>query len=270
MHRKLAIGTALFLILGLAGCGHGQHLLLLVAESVTPDAIFRLDTEGERVIFLTIDDGPSVHTDAILNMLEEYDATATFFVHADHIPGHEDVVIRTLDGGHRLANHMPADENTKKLSPSDFEDAFISAHSTIASYGETPTYFRPPLGKYNPDTMSGVLNAYAYTEDDEGRMFVLGSFLPWEAGGLTETGWGTFNRTMARTYGRQLGGASFPGAIVVFHDGPRLKRTENTLISLEAFLRITEHRGYRVEALPQPRLAQQEFNEGRQALASSP
>lgn len=40
---------------------------------------------SERVVALTIDDGPSTATDAILRVLREHDARATFFLIGEHL-----------------------------------------------------------------------------------------------------------------------------------------------------------------------------------------
>lgn len=70
------------------------------------------DTEEEEVpesalhkVYLTFDDGPSVYTDQILDILKEYNVKATFFV-----VGKEDEVSlaaykRIVDEGHTLAIH---------------------------------------------------------------------------------------------------------------------------------------------------------------------
>ena len=36
--------------------------------------------EGEKIIYITFDDGPTLNTPSIIKTLEEYDAKATFFV----------------------------------------------------------------------------------------------------------------------------------------------------------------------------------------------
>ena len=51
----------------------------MIVEAVAPEVLWAVPTE-DRVLALTIDDGPSSHTAEILEVLAEHDAGATFFV----------------------------------------------------------------------------------------------------------------------------------------------------------------------------------------------
>jgi Predicted xylanase/chitin deacetylase len=48
----------------------------------------------EKVIYLTFDDGPSVTTNKILDILKEKNVNATFFLIGNQITGFEDTVKR--------------------------------------------------------------------------------------------------------------------------------------------------------------------------------
>lgn len=234
-----------------------QHALLPVVEASASDALFRMPPGEEGpVVYLTIDDGPSPSTPAILDMLSRRNATATFFVHTDHILGgtDEDVLRRAVREGHHLANHMPADETAKKLLAGAFAEELLEADARLAELsGTPPLYFRPPRGAYSALTMTGVLEETGYVAaDGDRRLYVMASFVPWDAGGLTDTPFAPFNRAVGHHYADDLGRALFDGAIVVFHDGPRTRRTATTLHSLERFLQRAEERGFDVRALPQP------------------
>ena len=249
MIGRIAVLAPVALLLMLVGCGHGQRTLLPLGERLQPQALFRLPT-NERVIYLTIDDGPSASTGKILDLLAAYDATSTMFVHTDHIAGHEGHLLRAVKEGHRLANHLPEDRSAKDFSAELFAAEFQESHCTIENLtGIRPIYFRPPLGAYRADRMDPTLKAFDYVAPDE-RPYILTSFLPWDAGGMTETRWRGFNRLAAQFYGWQLSGAAFPGSIVIFHDGPRDVRTKHTLKSLEVFLRRASKRDFHVRALP--------------------
>ncbi|MEO1656419.1 MAG: polysaccharide deacetylase family protein [Pseudomonadota bacterium] len=251
MMGRVALLAPAALLLMLVGCGHGQRVLLPLGERLQPEALFRLPTE-ERVIYLTIDDGPSPSTAAILDLLAAYNATATMFVHTDHVTGHEDLVLRAVAEGHTFANHLPEDRSAKDFSAEKFEAEFRESHCAIeALTGAAPTYYRPPLGAYRSERMGPALRSLSY-EAPGGRPYILTSFLPWDAGGMTETRFDGWNRFAAGFYGRQLGGSAFPGAIVIFHDGPRAVRTKHTLRSLEIFLKRATARGFAIRGLPAP------------------
>ena len=56
-----------------------------------------------KVAYLTFDDGPSHHTEKILNILDKYNIKATFFVNQKD--GMDDSYKEIVDRGHVLANH---------------------------------------------------------------------------------------------------------------------------------------------------------------------
>ncbi|MEM7740706.1 MAG: polysaccharide deacetylase family protein [Pseudomonadota bacterium] len=253
MGRIAFVGSTALLLL-MVGCGHGQRALLPLGEHLKPEALFRLPAK-ERVVYLTIDDGPSASTGAILDLLAAYNATATMFLHTDHIAGHEALIARAVEDGHSFANHLPADRSAKEFSAEQFADELRESHCALeALTGQTPIYFRPPLGAYSTERMGPALRALGYKAPRD-RPYILTSFLPWDAGGMTETRFDAVNRLAAGFYGRQLGGSVFPGAIVIFHDGPRAIRTKHTLHSLEVFLKRATARGFSMKGLPVPDVA---------------
>jgi peptidoglycan/xylan/chitin deacetylase (PgdA/CDA1 family) len=56
-------------------------------------------------VALTYDDGPSKWTPALLDVLAEHEARATFFVLGQHIAGHENTIRRIVEDGHGLGLH---------------------------------------------------------------------------------------------------------------------------------------------------------------------
>lgn len=69
-------------------------------QEVIPDSLLY---EGKERVYLTFDDGPSEYTDEILDILDEYEVKATFFVLAKE--GYEEQYQRIVDEGHTLALH---------------------------------------------------------------------------------------------------------------------------------------------------------------------
>lgn len=241
----VAATAGLFLLFG--GCETGQRALLPLAERAEPLGTFRLAPQEDAVVHLTIDDGPSASTEELLEILEGFGATATFFIHTGHV---EDTAIlgRIVSAGHNLGNHMPADRDWSRDDEPSFRRAFLESHCLLAAYGDGYTgAFRPPQGRIAADRMLPVLTDAGVAGR---RPFLMASFLPWDAGGATETPWRRVNDAVAARYGAGLGRAVRPGDIVVFHDGPRLRRTAATRESLRRFLDRLERRGLEARALP--------------------
>lgn len=243
----MIIGLVLTIVMGIGGCEHTQEVLRPVLEGRADDTLYSLDPEGEPVVYLTIDDGPSPMTDDILDILEDHDATATLFLHTGEISSRR-VLERAINAGHNLGHHMPEDRDWSTATAETFAAAFMASHCLLAVFGEGYTgLFRPPRGSIDRDVM---LPALTRAGMEGSRAFVMASYVPWDAAGATEFGWATGERLMARRYGEGLGNAVEPGDIVVFHDGPRRRRTVNTRRSLKVFLEILERRGLEAKALP--------------------
>ena len=58
-----------------------------------------------RIVYLTIDDGPSAHTHAILDVLDEFGVPATFFFLGSNLQHHPGVVRRAHATGHGVHHH---------------------------------------------------------------------------------------------------------------------------------------------------------------------
>ncbi|MEM1379502.1 MAG: polysaccharide deacetylase family protein [Pseudomonadota bacterium] len=250
MKRLAGVGllcAGIFLGLGLGGCETTQRSLRPLLEARSDDTLWRYKDEPEDVVYLTIDDGPSPQTAALLDVLADFDATATLFLHTEGMSDPA-VIRRALTEGHNLGNHMPADKSWAGERADVFLAAAQESHCALAQFGDGYSgHFRPPHGRINRETMVPGLASLGI---DGPQTFVMASYAPWDAGGVTELEWRSAARWFARRYGAGLGKAVAPGDIVVFHDGPRYTRTENTKISLRLFLEEIRDRGLRAEALP--------------------
>ncbi len=99
------------------------------------------------MIAITFDDGPNLTTTPkVLDVLEEYNVRASFFLVGNNItPAAEEVVKRAYDMGCEIANHsrthsaMPDFTAEEIKAEIDFTNAKIEAIT-----GEAPLFFRPP------------------------------------------------------------------------------------------------------------------------------
>jgi peptidoglycan/xylan/chitin deacetylase (PgdA/CDA1 family) len=64
-----------------------------------------LSNEKIKVAYLTIDDGPTVFTTKLLNILDQYDAKATFFMMDGRMSDHPTDVKRMVKDGHAVGSH---------------------------------------------------------------------------------------------------------------------------------------------------------------------
>ncbi|HET7450531.1 MAG TPA: polysaccharide deacetylase family protein [Gaiellaceae bacterium] len=113
--------------------------------------IHRRDVEAPLVA-LTFDDGPSVWTEQILDLLAGSGARATFFVCGAAIEGREATLWRCLAEGHEVANHTHTHPELRELDRAAVFAELDSASAAIESViGTRPVHFRPPYFESSPD-----------------------------------------------------------------------------------------------------------------------
>ncbi len=106
-----------------------------------------------QALVLTFDDGPgSSLTPAILNILAEYKAKATFFVLGRNIAGREAIVRQIAEQGHDICSHGYDHLNSLKVSPfrvlSDIKRGWEAIDAALGTM-RNKYPFRPPNGKLN-------------------------------------------------------------------------------------------------------------------------
>jgi len=75
--------------------------------------IINLTNGDEKVAYLTFDDGPTTSvTPKILDILKTENIKATFFVIGKSVEAHPEIVKRTYDEGHYIANHGYSHNNS--------------------------------------------------------------------------------------------------------------------------------------------------------------
>lgn len=105
-------------------------------------------------IALTFDDGPSLWTAPILDLLAENNAKATFFITGGNIRNRADADLcaRIVQGGHEVGNHTMTHPDLTDMDYDGIRSELGCANLIIAaSSDEMPTLFRPPYLKINND-----------------------------------------------------------------------------------------------------------------------
>ena len=110
--------------------------------------------EGTRYVYLTFDDGPSIYTDEILDILAEYDVKATFFVCGKPDAKYTDSYKRIVDEGHTLGMHSYSHKYSDIYSSVDAfsEDFKKLRHFLYDTTDVLPRYYRFPGGSSNKVT----------------------------------------------------------------------------------------------------------------------
>jgi peptidoglycan/xylan/chitin deacetylase (PgdA/CDA1 family) len=133
---------------------------------------------GAPLVALSFDDGPSLWTEQILDLLAATGARATFFVCGVAIEGREDTLRRCVAEGHEVANHTHTHPELRDLDRAAIFAELEAASAAIESVlGGPPLRFRPPYFEGSPDIeavsrelgMGEPVGADAWTTDWDQR-----------------------------------------------------------------------------------------------------
>lgn len=162
----------------------------------------RLPTTRPEV-WLTIDDGPSADTPAVLDLLDEFGARATFFLVADRARQRPDLVAAICHRGHDIGNHSTTHPAARfwSLGPERMAGEIGTAQQVLTSLsGTPPRWFRSVAGHTNP-FVEPSLAPHALTR------------VSWSARGYDAVS------SDADLVARRVATGLAPGAIVLLHEG---------------------------------------------------
>jgi peptidoglycan/xylan/chitin deacetylase (PgdA/CDA1 family) len=115
-----------------------------VPAEVPVEAI--VEEEETMLVALTIDDGPFLWTNQMLDVLAEYDVTATFFLIGGHIRRNTESAQAIFEAGHELANHTWNHVNLGSAELDVVREELESTSEAIREItGEYPVFFRAPF-----------------------------------------------------------------------------------------------------------------------------
>jgi len=117
------------------------------AEEIMDETADETEDKAGKLIALTFDDGPNTTTMVeVLDLLEEYDAVATFFLIGNYINDDTAPVLnRALEMGCELGNHTWSHGYTSKLDADGIKEEIEKTQKKVYEVtGVIPEYFRPP------------------------------------------------------------------------------------------------------------------------------
>ncbi|HET8774393.1 MAG TPA: polysaccharide deacetylase family protein [Thermoanaerobaculia bacterium] len=103
-------------------------------------------------LWLTIDDGPSADTPAVLDLFDRHGVKATFFVKGILVEQHAELAREIVRRGHTLANHSHTHPQASFwcLPPGRIASEIDGCNRALAAItGERPRWFRAPVGMKN-------------------------------------------------------------------------------------------------------------------------
>ena len=135
-----------------------------VRTDANDGAVFSWHRNSSSKIALTFDDGPHPrHTREILDILEEYGVTATFFVIGVNAEAYPEIVKAEIDRGHEVGNHTYSHANLRRECTAEIVRELDDAEKVIYEAAEyKPKLLRPPGGKY-ANQLKEIAKQYNYS-----------------------------------------------------------------------------------------------------------
>ncbi|HRE68723.1 MAG TPA: polysaccharide deacetylase family protein [Cyclobacteriaceae bacterium] len=199
-----------------------------------PQLIWRMPG-SEKKVYVTFDDGPVPGpTEFVLNTLNEFKATATFFCIGDNVRKHPYVFSKIVQAGHAVGNHTfhhlkgwntPLDTYLDDVVQCETElETHLSSKLQITDHQSPITnLFRPPYGRITHSQINELKTKY--------------KIIMWDV--LTQD----YRHSLAPD--KCIRGtikATRPGSIVVFHDS--YKAEKNLMFALPRYLEYLTEEGY--------------------------
>lgn len=175
--------------------------------------------QGYKFIALTFDDGPYAPVDQrILDMLNQYEGHASFFMVGSNIAINGEIIQNIIDQGSEIGSHSFNHPDLTKLSPDQVKAEFQSTEDALAQLTDYKIrLFRPPYGAFNQTVLSLVPHP----------------FILWNVDTMD---WSSKNADAVSDALMQV----FPGAIVLMHS-----LYPSTADAVERTMPILYNQGYR-------------------------
>lgn len=181
-------------------------------------------SETEKKIAITFDDGPSIFTLEVLELLKKHDVKATFFCIGKNIEAHPEILKQIIADGHLVGNHSYSHSPLFDFyNAATIKEEIEKTDLLLEKYTSRKiNFFRPPYGVTTPS----IRRALEKTGHN-----VIGWNIRSLDGG-TKNQELIFNRIIKRVS---------PGGIVLLHD-----TASHSVLVLEQFLQFLQQNNYKV------------------------
>lgn len=188
-----------------------------------------------NAVALTFDDGPSPDTERILDVLAEYNVSATFFMVGREVESFPGIAQRVLAEGHQVGNHSYSHPAYLFQSGSKTRDQVRRAQDVIAeTIGITPTLARPPYGVRTPAYFGATRALDLQT-------------VQWDVAGFD------WKRISPMQIAENILRKAQPGSIILLHDGDSAGKQgrKNTVEALPLIIKGLRERNLPIASLSQ-------------------
>lgn len=117
------------------------------------------DRHGPKRVALTFDDGPDHLTGRYLEVLDELNIRATFFLIGSRAERHPDAVQRIVAAGHEVASHGFTHKTFPQLGAAALTDELLHTHDVLPPTATPRPLVRPPKGAVTLESMARTFAA---------------------------------------------------------------------------------------------------------------
>lgn len=200
-----------------------KHTIPSIFPLIAPNVTWKVKT-SDKVLYLTFDDGPHpTITPLVLNILDEYNAKATFFCVGENVTKYPEIFNEIISKGHAVGNHTYNHIKGWQSNNKAYLNNIKKAAEVIPS-----NLFRPPYGRIKPSQIKTLKHDYR---------IVMWSILTRDYD----------KKLNPHTALKQLKKVTKPGDVIVLHDSE--KAEQNMLIILKGMLQHFHQLQYQFKAL---------------------
>jgi peptidoglycan/xylan/chitin deacetylase (PgdA/CDA1 family) len=197
-----------------------------VVKQLYPSLHWRIPT-NKKEIFITFDDGPTAGvTEQVLDLLNEYQAKATFFCLGKNVEKEPKLFERILNENHTVGNHTYNHLNGWTTQSDDYLQDIYACSEVFES-----KLFRPPYGKIKSKQLKKLSKTF--------------QIIMWSSLSLDYDS--NYQAKECLNFATKNLKA---GSIIVFHDS--LKAQNNMLFALAGTLKYAREKGYQCKAIKAP------------------
>ncbi len=111
--------------------------------------VYCKNSQNQKRVALTFDDGPHPrYTEKILEILDDFGVTATFFVIGVNAENYPEALDKIVASGCEIANHTYSHVRIDKMSEDELYNQIKKCEDVLYDKtGKRPTLFRPPEGR---------------------------------------------------------------------------------------------------------------------------
>ena len=129
-----------------------ENALDIFTNQTTADSITRLRSldPSKPMVALTFDDGPLAFTPLVLDILEQHNVVATFYVIGRQIEKNIETMQRAHEMGNEIANHTWSHPSLERTSAETIRTQLMDTNAAIEAITGVPqTHMRPPYARIN-------------------------------------------------------------------------------------------------------------------------